>query len=42
MPIEVVEKMETLKGVNWSKIARTAIEEYVNTRFETLLSPESC
>ncbi len=40
MPIEVVEKMETLKGVNWSKIARTAIEEYVNTRFETLLSPE--
>jgi hypothetical protein len=40
MPGEVVEKMETLKDVNWSKIAREAIEDYVNTRFETLIAPE--
>jgi hypothetical protein len=40
MPGEVVQKMDTLKDVNWSKIAREAIEDYINTKFENLVPPK--
>ena len=34
------EKMEKFSEVNWSKIARDAIEQYVNDRLNTKVSPD--
>lgn len=41
IPAEVAKKMDKLQEVNWSKIARDAIETYIEDRLQTSISPET-
>ncbi len=40
IPGEIAEKMEPLTEVNWSKIARDAIEKYIEERLDTSIPQE--
>jgi hypothetical protein len=40
IPAETAQKMDKLQEVNWSKIARDAIERYIEDRLDTTMPPE--
>jgi len=40
IPGNVAQKMDRLQEVNWSKIAREAIERYIDERLDTSIPPE--